>query len=173
MKLQVYNTQGDVVATLAFKPNTLTSLVQSWSRPVSQAHINDYVEDIRQVVTEAGVGERIVLVGHSMSGCVAQLYAERYTLTGLIVLDSVSYQYALLAQLHLLPALLCEDPLIYFKCLRDSGVLSGTERLVRKLLLGEHADANLIQHCRTHLGSESGNIFKEVLDLPFRKRAPL
>lgn len=144
-----------------------------WSRPIGQAHLSDYVEDIRQVVMEAGIGEHIVLVGHSMGGWVAQLYAETYDLAGLIVLDSVSPQYSLRGQLHLIPTLLREDPLIYFKCLRDLGALFSTERLVRKLLLSPDADADLVQRCRAQLGPESGNVFKEVPALAFRQHAPL
>lgn len=52
--------------------------------------LKDYLSDLRYLLNESGISDKdAVLVGHSFGGLVAQEYAARYTVKGLVLIGSV------------------------------------------------------------------------------------
>lgn len=79
------------------------------SDSIDQHSIRDYVDDLSRLIEE--IGEKPVLIGHSMGGFVVQKYLERHTARAAVLMSSVPPQGLVAASFHLFlkrPGLLLE-----------------------------------------------------------------
>lgn len=144
----------------------------TWSQPIQQARLNEYVADVEAVLSAEGLAARqVILVGHSLGGGVAMRFATRQEVAGLVIVASMAFGVWMQALWRALPFQLVRHPLVYPKLLRDPSALFHTSGPARAYLFGPDAPDALVQwflrECRCR---ESG---KALLDLMQAKPEPL
>ena len=143
-----------------------------WSRPVSEARLDDYVADVNTVLEALGLdAQRVILIGHSLGGGVAQRFAAQQNVAGLVLMASLAFGVWMQAVWRSLPFQVIRHPRVYPKLRADPSLLFQTPALVREYLLGQDAPDALVdwyfQECRCH---ESG---KALFDMMQAKPQPL
>lgn len=144
----------------------------TWSQPIQQARLNEYVADVEAVLSAEGLAARqVILVGHSLGGGVALRLAAEREVAGLIMVASLAFGVWRQALFRAFPVQLARHPLVYPKLLRDPSVLFQTPALARAYLFGQDAPDPIVQwfvdQGRCH---ESG---KALLELMQAKPQPL
>ncbi len=131
---------------------------------VRTARAADYVADVRTVVT--GLAElrdgAFVLLGHSMGGIIAQLYARRFSVAGVIVLASVAPQ----RTLHAMLDLTCRFPCRMLRAFRQGmDEAFNSPAGVRTFLLEPSAPESRVQPVLAQITAESTAILPDLLHL--------
>lgn len=130
-----------------------------------QTRAADEVDDLRAVIEflrrEGGLGNNFVLLGHSLGGVFAQLYARRWPVAGLVLLHS-ALPAQLLAGKAALTAIMRTAPWVLLRVMHDPAVLFSTPTLRRRLLLGDAWTPELDACCRALLGYEPPSLARDV-----------
>lgn len=137
----------------------------TWSQPVQQAHFDDYVSDVEAVLAAEGLDARqVLLVGHSLGGGVAQRFAARHEVAGLVLVASMALGVWIQALFHAFPFHLVQHPVVSSQMLHDPSVLFQTPALAREYLFGQDAPETIVQwyvdQCRCR---ESGKALMELM----------
>jgi pimeloyl-ACP methyl ester carboxylesterase len=154
--------RGLTVYTLDLRGHGQSTMPEG--RSVQDARFSEYVADVRSLVeAEAALQDgSFALVGHSLGGIVAQLYARQYPLSGLVVVASCSVHRFFLASFPML----CRHPLLYTRVmLQGTRILFDTPAKVRTFLLEADAPETTTQSVLCQIGEESRVLFPDCLRL--------
>jgi pimeloyl-ACP methyl ester carboxylesterase len=137
--------------------------------------LHRHVLDVHHIIQAAGVAdEEAVITGHSMGGIVAQLLLARYPrIAGAVIVDCVAIHHAFATYLPFARTLFRRHPFTALASMVFPAALFHNTALVRELLVGNEASADLVAALRQHLGGETLVAMPEVLAQTLRGRLPL
>lgn len=137
----------------------------TWSHPVQDATLDDYVADVEAVLAAEGLDPRqVVLVGHSLGGGVAQRFAARHEVAGLVVAASLAFGLWRQALWQSLPLQVARHPVVYTQLLSDPAALFKTPALAREYLFSQDAPDEIVQwYLREVWCHESGQAMRALL----------
>jgi pimeloyl-ACP methyl ester carboxylesterase len=120
--------------------------MSQWSQPVQAATLNDGVADLAAVLDAEQVDPcRLVLVGHSYGGGVAQRFAALHQVGGLVLMDTLALGLWWKDVLRQVPYQLFHHPRLYWRLASDPSALFSTEKRAREYLFGRDTPAPVVQ----------------------------
>lgn len=136
----------------------------TWSEPVQQTTLLQKVADVEAVIEGLGLDPRqVILVGHSMGGGVAQMYAARHEVAGLMLLASLALGHWTREFLLRLPGQMLRHPRVFPHLGKDTSTLFATPHLAREYLFDTQTPEAVVQQylndCWCH---ESGQAMMQL-----------
>jgi pimeloyl-ACP methyl ester carboxylesterase len=162
---------GSELARLGITTYTLSLRNHGGSATAPQARMRDYVTDVRHVYDALGIDPaRSVLVGHSMGGFIAQFFARRWPVAGLVLLASVVPQRAVLSLVQIARSL-GVSPLRLVN--RNAVSMFDAPDKVRRTLLEADADDATVAGVIQQLCPESQRAMQPLFGAMVRRVLPM
>lgn len=167
----------DFFAGLGYPSYALSLRGHAGSAGRERLHWNrlaDYVTDVAEVAV--GLGERTILIGHSMGGMIVQKYLERTPAPAAVLMCSVPPSGLMWSSLQLM----WRDPMLWMEMgvITHAGPQYGSRSLARRALFSPDAPDAVVDRLMSRAQEESSRVLADLTwaDLPavtLVRRTPL